>query len=357
MKICFDARKWSDGGIGSVIRLLVQMFVQNGIELITIARSEHRRIIEEITGNPVLLCDAKNYSLAELVEVGKLANQTHADLFYSPHYIVPINLKLPCVSLIHDTIQMQFPDQFSLLQRSYAKYMIGRALRKSDLIITQCETVKSDLIQRFPNCNREKIHPIRMCIDPVWFTEPGRISLPIPEQYCIYFGAYRKHKNLQFLAEMWTGSSNLPPLIITGDRLERYPEFHKSIHPLLNSKRWIDLGEVDFSTLRALVKSAYVGVFPSKYEGFGLPPLESMASGIPVLVSNCGAFPEVSGGGATVIPVTDPDQWISEIAKLGDLERYRERCHKGSNWVKTFDIEPWIQHHIQICQLALTVKQ
>jgi len=358
MKLCLDARKWTDGGIGVFIRLLAEQLTKNGVEVIAIARSNQKDAIEAVTHQPVYVSDAANYSVSELIEVGSVANKTNADLFYAPHYVIPFGLKMPIVSLVHDTIQMEFPDQFSFIQRSYARYMIGRALRISQRVITQSKTVRQDLLKTFPKTPTEKIEAVRMVFDPNWISSPNTDLFPAVQQpYCIYFGAYRKHKNLAFLAELWNKHPSLPPLVLVGDDIQRYPELANQVKQLLNDGRWHDAGEVPFSDLLRWVKHAFVGLFPSKYEGYGQPPLEAMACGVPVVVSNCGAIPEISGEGAVTIPVDNTELWYNEIEELSKQQYYEQRKEKGLAWVRQFSVQVWIDKHIQICRESAGIRR
>ncbi|MDK9700805.1 MAG: glycosyltransferase [bacterium] len=354
MRIILDARKWSDGGIGLAVRLLAEQFTRKGVEVICISHENDVTKIEQTTEVKPVVCNARNYSLQELWQVGAAANTMQADLFYAPHYVVPFGLKIPIVTLIHDAIQLMFPDQFSLVQRTYAQYMIGRAMRISTKIVTQSETVRLDLLERFPGVMPAKVRTVRMIPDPIWRKVPGEPP-PVwtPEVYCIYCGAYRQHKNLSFLAELWKSSRALPPLVIVGDDLDKYPALRKEIRPLLTTGQWVDGGLVPFSQLRELVAGAFALLLPSRYEGYGQPPLEAMLSGVPAIVSNCGAIPEISGSGAKVLPLTSPTLWIAELMELKKTEYRNQRIAIGSNWVASFDTDQWIEGHIAACREAI----
>ncbi|MCX7836183.1 MAG: glycosyltransferase family 4 protein [bacterium] len=354
MKVLLDARKWQDGGIGVMIQLLAIHFSRKGVEVHTIVREEDAKEIYEITKIQPIVSHVKPYSLTELFEIGKIANQSKVDVVYIPHYTVPFFCKKPIVSIIHDTIQIQFPDQFSLIQRIYARWMIAWALYRSDAVVTQSETVRKDLIERFSWIQKDKIHSILRIPDLRW-NEPiyCQTAHRLPKPYCLYYGAYRKHKNIQFLIRLWEKHPDLPVLVIAGDRLSKYPALQHDLQKLLKDRRCIDLGLLSFSDLRIIVRESFCVLLPSKYEGFGATPLEAMMLNVPAIVSNRGALPESAGYGAIVLPLENEEEWYFAIQSLQDTTHRNYQITQGQSWLKTFQENQWVDKQINICMMAV----
>lgn len=354
MKLLLDARKWEDGGIGVMIQMLATHLTKHGIQVRCISKPKNQSEITEITGLHPIISEVKPYTIQELFVISHLANHTDADVVSIPHYTVPFFCKKPIVSIIHDTIQMMFPEQFSILQRSYAKWMIDWALKRSDVITTQSVTVKEDLVRTFPNCDETKIQPILRIPDSNWYNEPlGVNEIQLPEVYCLYFGAYRKHKNLSFLIRIWEEHLDLPPLIIAGDRLEQYRHLKADLNALLHNQRITDYGVLNFSTLKYLVKNATCVLLPSLYEGYGSTPIEAMMVGVPSIVSNRGALPESCGTGAEVLSLDSTTKWYESICKFRDKTHRENQIHAGKAWLQTFDENDWIDNHIIAFQKAI----
>lgn len=353
MKILLDARKWNDGGIGVMIQMLARYLTQDGIKVATIVRQKDENLVYRITKIEPIVTNVSTYSIKELFEIGRIANQSDADVLYIPHYTVPFACKKPIVSIIHDTIQIQFPDQFSVIQRFYAQWMIWWALYRSEIVVTQSNTVKEDLFQRFPKITKEKIFPILRIPDYSWYDPfETHSNFDLPSEYCLYYGAYRKHKNLSFLINLWYKHPDLPPLVLAGDQLEKYPDLQQNIYTYI-PKRCLDLGVLNFNDLRALVRNAFCVLLPSKYEGFGATPLEAMMMGVPAIVSDRGALPESAGSGAIILSLENENAWYEAICSLKNEEIRNQQIAKGQLWLKKFDENQWLESHKKICQLAI----
>jgi glycosyltransferase involved in cell wall biosynthesis len=200
------------------------------------------------------------------------------------------------------------------------------ATHQADRIITVSEASKRDILQYF-RIPPEKIEVIYNGIDERFWTPPAgneiervRERYQLTDEFLLYAGNIKPHKNLERLIDAFhrlrrEGFDHLKLLII-GDEVSKYAMLRRAVHRHKLHKHVRFLGFVPDQTLAALYRLAAVFVFPSLYEGFGLPPLEAMASGTPVVTSNVSSMPEVTGGAALLIDPYDPDAIAGGIRRV-----------------------------------------
>jgi glycosyltransferase involved in cell wall biosynthesis len=337
MRIAIDVRKFHDFGIGTYVQNLVKHLprIDQDNDYFALCRSEDEQAIQELspTLTPVRV-GASNYSVSEHIGIPAKLRRLGADLFHSPHYVLPFFTPCPSVVTVHDVIHLIFPQYLpSRMATHYARFMIKRALDKAALVLTVSASSKRDLLTFF-DVNPEKIVVIPNGIDRAMKAEIPEEELGLTkERYQIsgrtvlFAGNIKPHKNLERLFAAFakvredTEFEDLT-LIVVGDELSKYPSLRRAVarHKLRGSVRFF--GFVPEPTLVALYKIADVFAFPSLYEGFGLPPLEAMANGTPVVTSNISSLPEVVGDAAlTVDPynVDDIARAISRLLKEQDL--------------------------------------
>lgn len=320
MRIAIDARKLHDYGIGTYVRNLLKQLARLDpeTEYVLLCRPADADLPRRLGENfRAVVVTAPPYSAAEQLQVPRVLRRERAALFHEPHYVLPPFVGCPSVVTIHDCIHLMFPqylpNRFAWL---YARAFLWSAAHRSARVLTVSEASKRDIL-RFYDIPPEKIEVIPNAID-------DRFGIPPPEEeivrvreryqlqrpFILYVGNIKPHKNLDRLIEAFAllrgeGFEHLSLLII-GDEISRYPRLRRTVqrHKLQKHVRF--LGFVPDQTLAVLYRLASVFVFPSLYEGFGLPPLEAMASGTPVVTSNVSSLPEVVGDAAVLIDPYDP---------------------------------------------------
>jgi glycosyltransferase involved in cell wall biosynthesis len=235
------------------------------------------------------------------------------DLLHCPAYTLPWNWKGKCVVTVHDIIALDFPEYCSCANRTYFRLALPHSINKADRIIAVSHTVKNDILRKFPAC-ASKIEVIYHGIDDIFRETPSvekltevRKKYELPEKYILFVGNIEPKKNIARLIEAFRNlvqQSSIPhSLVIAGQFAWKYGDIMQVKKQ--NDKRIIFPGYIQQSDLAAVYTLADLFVFPSLYEGFGLPPLEAMACGLPVIASNVGALPETTGGNAfTVNPLS-----------------------------------------------------
>jgi glycosyltransferase involved in cell wall biosynthesis len=315
VRIAIDARKLHDFGIGTYLRNLLKylaLFDQQ-TDYVVLCKPQDRALVPLIGPNfRPFVEPAKPYSFREQLSVPLHLLTQHVDLFHEPHYTLPPLVPCRSVVTIHDCIHLMFPQYLpNRLAYAYARGSLWAAARRAERIFTVSETSKADIL-RYCDVPADRIVVTYNAIDERFATPPDdeavarvRERYQLDGPFALYVGNIKPHKNLERLIDAFqlvlrNGFERLKLLII-GDQISKYPRLRRAVdrHKLHKHVRF--LGFVQGDTLAALYRLATVFVFPSLYEGFGLPPLEAMASGTPVVASNTSSLPEVLGDAAMLV--------------------------------------------------------
>ena len=332
MRIAIDARKLRDYGIGTYVRnLLRQLGRQGGAhEYVVLCREPDCEIVEESGPRfKPIVETAGSYSVAEQFAVPMDLRREAVDLFHAPHYVLPPLTPCRSVVTIHDCIHLRFPQYLpSRLGYAYARGQMCAATHKAARVMTVSEASKRDILRYF-RVPESRIDVIYNAIDERFWLEPDveevkrvRERYRLTDPFVLYAGNIKPHKNLERLIEafhlMRQADPNLKDvqLLIIGDEISKYATLRRAVHRHKLHKHVRFFGFVSDNTLAALYRLADVFVFPSLYEGFGLPPLEAMASGTPVITSNVSSLPEVVGDAALMIDPYDPAAIADAMARV-----------------------------------------
>jgi alpha-1,3-rhamnosyl/mannosyltransferase len=325
--IALDARKYHDFGIGTYIQHLIREYpsLQHSHSFLLFIAPEEAKMIVFPEGFKTVVSPYRKYSLGEMFFFARQINDNNVSVFHSPHYTLPIRLKSKSIVTIHDLIHLRFPQFFSLLQRSYSYSMIWHAIHDSRFIITVSEFTKLDILRSF-RVREEKIIPIPLGVSeefrqstPSFLVEEFKIKFNIEYPYILFVGNTKPHKGLNVLLRAFKEVLTLFPeldLVFVGGT----PDSDKSLQMLMNnpvlSKRVKSLGRISKDELILAYQGAEMFVLPSLYEGFGLPALEAMACGIPVIVSDAGSLPEVVGNAAIICKSGNDGMFAEAIMNL-----------------------------------------
>ena len=332
MRIGIDARKLHDFGIGTYIRNLLRELaaIDQQSEYVLFCRpgdiaaagllGANFRAVPERSGH---------YSIAEQISVPLAVKREGLDLFHAPHYVLPALTPARSVVTIHDCIHLMFPEYLRhRMGHAYAHASLWTAAHKSDRIFTVSEQSKRDILKFF-KVPPEKIVVTPNAIDDRFSVTPSeeefvqtRERYQLSHAYLLYVGNIKPHKNLERLIEAFhlvreQGRPELE-LVIIGDEISKMQSLRRTVHKYQLHRYVRFLGFVPDKTLAVLYRLASVFVFPSLYEGFGLPPLEAMASGTPVVTSNVSSLPEVVGDAAVLV-----DPYRAEAIADGILQVLR----------------------------------
>lgn len=322
LRIVIDVRHIRDFGIGTYIRNLVQaLAVIDQVNQYILVSSEPET--PEFAGLP------SNFEIAfykpprrrfwENFSYGWFLRSLAPDLIHMPVNQMPFWMPRPYVVTIHDVSTFLFGPH-SGLRENVRLYRFRRGMLRARCVIAVSEATRRD-VENLLAIPAERLRQVYSAPDPRFF---DRSEYPESEQrveslleryqirqpYILYAGRIRPHKNLPRLIEAFAVVRNElrdhPKykdlrLVIIGDEISRHPEVRRAVVQTRNQQVVRFLGFVPFDTLKTFYSSAAVFVFPSLYEGFGLPPLEAMATGTPVVTSNVSSLPEVVADAAMIV--------------------------------------------------------
>jgi glycosyltransferase involved in cell wall biosynthesis len=336
MRLGFDARLWHHTGIGRYIHNLLPRLARQ-VELVVWALPEDvAAVAAAVPRATVLPCPARPFSIAEQLFFFRALRGPVVDLFHSPHLNVPLGCPVPLVVTIHDLIPMRFPGTInSRLGGIYFTFMADLASRRAEEVLTDSENTRRDLVELL-HTPPEKIRAIPLAADAA-FGVPAtperrravRDRFGLDGRYVLYSGQWKAYKNLGVLLMAFAVVHARHPdlkLVLVGREDPTQAHVPALIQQLGLGAAVVTTGYIpDEEDLVALYQEASVFAFPSRYEGFGLPPLEAMAAGVPVVSSDAASLSEVVGDAALVLPPDDPGPWAEAIERLLADQALRDR--------------------------------
>ncbi|MDP9053788.1 MAG: glycosyltransferase family 4 protein [Acidobacteriota bacterium] len=373
MNIAIDVRRVRDFGVGTYIRNLLQALAAAGAShryYLICALADAAQFAHLPPNFETVLYARADAARVDHLALPNLIRRLRADVTHIPFHRVPLLLNKPYVVTIHDLSSLFYDDASGLLH-AVRGFRLRRGLERAGRIIAVSGATQRDVMNLVPDC-AAKVRLIYNAPDPIFMLRQGPPSAAndssvtgakdakdaarerhrILERYQIrypfllYAGSIRPQKNIPRLIEAFAvARSSLEShggfrdlrLIVIGDEISRHPDVRRAVIHSRVEHCVRFLGFLPFETLRIFHELATAFVFPSLYEGFGLPPLEAMASGTPVIASAVSSLPEVVGGAAMLVNpenVFDIARGISEVL-LNDSLR-EELILKGRKQAASF---------------------
>lgn len=343
-----DTRMINASGIGVYVRnLLPRIIALNNDFLIYLlgsynelnkygwASNDHVKIIN---------CDKSIFSISGQLEIIKKIPR-NTGLIWSPNFIIPVLSKGKVLATVHDVFHLAMPEYLSKSVQVSARAFYWILRRRADKIICVSHFTARELI-RFIKIPEEKIQVIYNGVDRSWFDVRPKGN-PYDKQYLLFVGNVKPHKNLSALLKAFSMLKDKidHDLVIVGKR-EGFLTPDYNLENAINNynlhERVHFTGYIEDDLLKQYYVFADALVFPSLYEGFGLPPLEAMACGCPAVVSNAASLPEVCGDAALYFNPYKPEDIADKILLLLNNDNLRvDLTKKGKeharqyNWKKT----------------------
>jgi glycosyltransferase involved in cell wall biosynthesis len=297
-------------------------------------RAEDAIIPPEWQELPRVACDLGDKAWRALVAAAHLTGTQQdrrmggVDVFHGTDHLLPRLRSAGSVFTIHDLTYVLYPDTHSRLNREYLRLMMPRFLR-ADAVVADSQSTRRDAAEWYglPEEDVTIVYPgVSDRFSPV---EPqGALALcarlGLPRDFVLCVGTIEPRKNLTVLLDALTrleANGLAPPLVIAGRRGWLSGSFFARLEELGLERMVTILGYVSDDNLPALYSVCQTLAFPSLYEGFGLPVLEAMSCGAPVICSNSSSLPEVGGDAALYVSPQDADGWAAALTRvLGDHE-------------------------------------
>lgn len=336
MRIGFDARMIDWSGIGTYSRRVIEKLAQReDIDLVLFVNPDEHGYQGPITGQAESIeVEARVFSITQTRWEKSLASAA-LDVFFTPYIIVPFDLPCPAAGTIHDMIPWRIPSvQKRLMAKLFYRQLIKKAAGKFNRIVVDSEYTRDD-VERFLHVDSGIIHVIPAAADDDFRPrENGQLAamaqkFGLNKPFFLNVGTARRHKNLKFLisafARFLQESNEDIMLVFAGP--ESYDRTqHRRLAENLNLAGKVKfIGRVEQDELPLLYNLALAGIYPSLIEGFGLPALESMASGLPVICTNGSSLAEVVADAGLLIDPTDEGALVTAMRRLVQDKKLREQ--------------------------------
>lgn len=332
MRIGFDGgiltRRLTGVGIYTVRLIESLAELDSGNEIIVFANQDLKRLNLPVE---VVVSRMVNPTLFTQLKLPRLIEDRHIDILHGPNFYLPLRKNILSVLTVHDLSAQLFPNQHSFKHR-ISQRLFNPSLRRADRIIAVSAATARDIEEYYSSVS-ERVRVVHNGIDnsirPVSDKEKARVRkhYDLPERFILFIGTIEPRKNIENLIR---GYSRIHlresvRLVISGGKGWKYDEIFELVRELRLEDSVIFTGYIDTKDLPALYSSAEVFCYPSFYEGFGLPVLESMACGTPVISSNVSSLPEVAGDAALLVNPNEPGQICDGINRVLEDEGFRRK--------------------------------
>jgi len=348
MKILLDARKIEDYGIGTYIQNLFQGIADSGIFECRAIHLRGTRYID-LPSESYIRVSSKNYDWREHLEIPLKTGRMKDFHYFSPHYVFPLFVKNKLFVTVHDLIHFKFPDLFKpALRVKLGKFFMKQVKKRAICVFTVSQTTKHDLQELF-GFKDHRVKVIYNGVSELFFQRTPQISgFVFP--YILYTGNLKPHKNLPTLLKAFSlvkeRFSELR-LVLVG--VEPDKTFYQLMRDLKLKQRIVIKGYQPQEDVIRFLDGAEFFVFPSLYEGFGLPPLEAMARRKAVISSSGGSLSEILGQSALYFRPDSAEDLAEKISLLMEDKDLREDYeNRGFEHSAKFRWENTLQEYLEV---------
>jgi len=283
-----------------------------------------REVLAHLNYRPIPLVSDPDSPLDSWRLTRALSGLTRNDLFFSPGYNPPLSCPAPFIFTIHDLNHLDRKENSSPLKRLFYATIVMRATQRASKVLTVSEFSRGRIIE-WSGVSPEKVVNVRCGVGPEYHPDVAPYELPFPYLVCVSNRKLHKNEFRQVEAFSKSGLSDDIKLVFTGEPTTELVNCIERNH-VTQSVHFV--GRVPEANLPSLYRSAAALVFVSLYEGFGLPVLEAMACGTPVVTSNTSALPEVAGDAALLVDPTSVEQIAHAMKCIMDDTSLRKRLRE-----------------------------
>ncbi|KAA0130209.1 glycosyltransferase family 4 protein [Chryseobacterium sp. SN22] len=360
MKIAYDAKRFfhNTSGLGNysrdLVRILSQYFPENKYLLLNKNKSERGADILQLPG--VRFVETSKGQMSRQFKMGKDAQQAGADIFHGLSGELPLKWDKRSIRkavTIHDLIFVRYPQYYSFFDRKIHFWKFKKAAESADKIIAISEQTKRDIIQflKIPGPKVEVIyqgcHQAFKEKQSEEFTQNTKQKFNIPEKFILNVGTIEARKNLLNVVKALKDTGI--PLVVVGKKTKYFKKVERFVQQNKIEVRFLE--GVSMDELAVLYKLAEIFIYPSLFEGFGIPVIEALFSRTVVITSNTSCLPEAGGPDSVYI---DPQNYLDIRAKIKFLwenkAEAKRRADKGYHFVQKFNDEAIAEQLIRFYQ-------
>jgi glycosyltransferase involved in cell wall biosynthesis len=352
MKIAFDAKRFfhNTSGLGNysrdLVRILAKYFPEN--EYILLNKNKSERGADILENSSVNFIETSKGKMSRQFKMGKDAQKQNADIFHGLSGELPLKWDtkpIKKIVTIHDLIFVRYPQYYSFFDRKIHLWKFKKAANSADKIIAISEQTKLDIIQ-FLKVPETKIEVIYQGCHRAFkeqqsdeFIQKTIEKFNLPERFVLNVGTIEERKNLLSIVKAIKDTEI--PLVVVGKKAKYFKKIENFIQKNKMEKQVHFLEGVSMDELAVIYKLADIFIYPSFFEGFGIPVIEALFSKTAVITSNTSCLPEAGGPDSVYV---DPENYLdiqSKIKFLWDNEAERKRrADKSFEFVQKFNDEP-----------------
>jgi glycosyltransferase involved in cell wall biosynthesis len=372
MKIAYDAKRLFQNftGLGNYSRTLIEtlahFYPEHEYHLFAPKTSNVPRVQKSLQAPSVWTHFPQGFwrylpSLWRAYGIGQDLAQSDISIFHGLSHELPLSIpaKMRTVVTIHDLIHERYPTFYPLIDRRIYSFKFKRACQIADTVVAISEQTKQDIID-FYKIDASKIQVIYQSCDPIFYKnpEPKRLSdgitsqdlarlkhahlkkkYGLPDQFMLYVGTVNERKNLRTLIKSLQiiGNQLDIKLVVVGNGGSYFAKMKQAVQDLGLENRVVFLPKIEFTDLPSLYKMARLFILPSFFEGFGIPIVEALWSGTPVITSTGSCFAEAGGANSIYVNPHDAEAIADAILKVWQDEALRQQMIlRGYQYVEKF---------------------
>lgn len=379
MKIGFDGKRavQNKTGLGNysrfIIDILSEYYKENQYLVYAPKRKENKILARILEKKNIRMVYPASYlwkkckSLWRIWGINKQVKQEHLSIFHGLSNELPLNIrksKTKSVVTIHDLIFIRYPQFYKWIDRHIYAYKFKKACENSNRIIAISEMTKRDIITFF-GIDEQKIDVVYQGCQPIFEQEASigqkeeiRLKYQLPEKYILNVGSIESRKNLLLVVKSLNYVPDDIHLVAIGKRTTYADEIDEYINKHQLTHRVHIFHNIPFHELPAFYQSAQLFVYPSFFEGFGIPIIEAIHSGLPVIAAAGSCLEEAGGPGSIYVNPNDEKDLAGNINKiLSSPELADEMRKKGKLYVKRFSDSTIAQDIMRVYQKVLSTNQ
>lgn len=357
MNIGFDAKRafLNSSGLGNYARTLVkslnEYYPDNTYSLFTPRQSDNdfKKHIAPFSNIPVYepqnFIDKKLRSRWRSYGITDTLKDIKADIYHGLSNELPFNIntfKGKKIVTIHDLIFLRHPDLYPYLDRKIYNKKFRHACDVADTIVAISEETKRD-IEHYYFIPESKIKVIYQSCDPLYYQAPDQQMIntvsakyKLPEHYLLYVGTIEERKNLLTIVKALKEVKDIP-LVVIGKKKGYFEKVKNYLTENKMTERVLFLEDVENNEMPAIYQKATIFIFPSVFEGFGIPIIEALTSKTPVITTKGGCFPEAGGPDSIYIDPSNEKELAENIRTLLDSDSLRKQmADKGFEYAQRF---------------------